>query len=55
MDAKQVAELKRLRQVKQENRVLKEELTLPKKAIRFCFERKQRSMPSWNRTGTNTK
>src|SRR5262245_5501680 len=31
LDAKQVAELKRLRQVEQENRVLKEELTLLKK------------------------
>jgi transposase len=55
LDAKQVAELKRLRQVEQENRVLKEELTLLKKAIRFCSDRKRRSMPSWNRTGINTK
>ena len=54
LDAKQVAELKRLRKVEQENRVLKEELTLLKKAIRFCSERKQRSTPSWSRTGTNT-
>jgi len=54
LDAKQVAELKRLRQVEQENRVLKEELTLLKKAIRFCSERKRRSTPSWSRTGTDT-
>ena len=54
LDAKQVAELKRLREVEQENRVLKEGPTLLKKAIRFCSSQK-RSTPSWNRTGTNTK
>jgi transposase len=54
LDAKQVAELRRLRQVEQENRVLKEELTLLKKAIRFCSERKQKPMLLWNRTGNNT-
>jgi transposase len=52
--SKQVAELKRLRQVEQENRVLREELTLLKKAIRFCSVPKERSTPSWNRTRTNT-
>jgi transposase len=46
LEVRQVAELKRLRQVEQENRILKEELTLLKKAIRFCSERKQRSTPS---------
>ena len=54
LEVRQVAELKRLRQVEQENRVLKEELTLLKKAIRFCSERKRRSTPSWSRTGTDT-
>jgi transposase len=55
LDAKQVAEWKRLHKVEQENRLLKEELSLLKKAIRFCSERKQTSMRSWNRTGANTK
>ena len=55
LDATSVAELQRLREVEQQYKRLQREHDLLKKAIRFCSERKQRSMPSWNRTGTNTK
>lgn len=48
-------ELQRLRKLEKEHAILKEEHALLKKAIRFCSERKQKSLPSSSRTGKNTK
>jgi len=44
-------ELRRLRQVEREYRLLKEEHALLKKAIRFCSERRKKSSPSSTATG----
>ena len=48
-------ESRRLQQLEREYALLQTEHALLKKAIRFCSERKQRSMASWNRPGPNTK
>jgi transposase len=50
-----ITELYRLRQLEKEHAILKEEHALLKKAIRFCSERRQKSLPSSSRTGKNTK
>ncbi len=50
-----ITELHRLRQLEKEHALLKEEHALLKKAIRFCSERRQKSLPSSGRTGKNTK
>jgi transposase len=54
IDPATAAELKRLRQVEREYALLKEEHALLKKAIRFCSERKRKSLRSSSRTGKNT-
>lgn len=50
-----ITELHRLRQLEKEHALLKEEHALLKKAIRFCSEQRQKSLPSSSRTGRNTK
>lgn len=50
-----ITELYRLRQLEKEHAILKEEHALLKKAIRFCSERRQKSLLSSSRTGKNTK
>jgi transposase len=50
-----ITELYRLRQLEKEHAILKEEHALLKKAIRFCSEQRQKSLPSSSRTGKNTK
>jgi len=54
IDSKTNSELKRLRVLEREHAILKEEHALLKKAIRFCSERKQKSLPSSNGTGDDT-
>lgn len=46
IDPKTKSELKRLKHVDRENSILKEELSLLKKAIRFSLERKEKSSNS---------
>jgi transposase len=46
LEGRQVAELRRLRKVEREYRLLKEEHSLLKKAIQFSLERKKRSSNS---------
>lgn len=46
IDPKTKSELKRLKHVDKENSILKEELALLKKAIRFSLERKEKSSNS---------
>ena len=46
IDSKKGRELKRLRKLEREHALLKEEHALLKKAIRFCSERRQKSLSS---------
>jgi transposase len=46
-----IREIKRLQELERAHRLLKEEHALLKKAIRFCSERRQTSLPSWKRSG----
>ena len=55
LDAHTAAELKRLRQLERQYKVLKEEHTLLKKAIRFASDRDRRSSSSSKQTGGTTK
>jgi transposase len=55
LDVETKAELKRLRQLEREYKVLKEEHALLKKAIRFASDRKRKSLSSSKQTGLNTK
>ncbi len=55
LDVETAAELKRLRQLEREYKVLKEEHELLKKAIRFASDRKRKSLSSSKQTGPNTK
>ena len=55
LDVQTRAELKRLRELERQYKVLKEEHTLLKKAIRFASDRKRKSSSSSKQTGPNTK
>jgi transposase len=55
LDVQTQAELKRLRILERQYKVLKEEHTLLKKAIRFASDRKRKSLGSSKQTGPNTK
>ena len=55
LDVQTAAELKRLRQLERQYKVLKEEHTLLKKAIRFASDRARRSSSSSKQTGRTTK
>jgi len=55
LDVATSAELKRLRQLERQYKVLKEEHALLKKAIRFASDRKRKSSLSSKQTGVVTK
>jgi transposase len=55
LDVRTTAELKRLRVLERRYKVLKEEHTLLKKAIRFASDQKRKSSSSSKQTGLNTK
>ena len=55
LDVQTMAELKRLRDLERRYKVLKEEHTLLKKAIRFASDQKRKSSSSSKQTGPNTK
>jgi len=55
LDVQTKAELKRLRELEQRYKVLKEEHELLKKAIRFASDQKRKSSNSSKQTGPNTK
>lgn len=52
---KLVREIKRLQALEDAHKLLQEEHALLKKAIRFCSERRLRSLPSSRRTGTRSR
>ena len=54
LDVQTKAELRRLRDLERRYKVLKEEHTLLKKAIRFASDRKRKSSSSSKQTGPNT-
>ena len=54
LDVQTKAELKRLRELEQRYKVLKEEHDLLKKAIRFASDRKRKSSNSSKQTGPST-
>ena len=54
IDVETKAELKRLRELERQYKVLKEEHALLKKAIRFASDRKRKSLTSSKQTGRNT-
>lgn len=55
LDVETAAELKRLRQLERQYKLLKEEHDLLKKAIRFASNRKRKSSSSSRQTGPHTK
>lgn len=55
LDVETVAELKRLRALERQFKVLKEEHELLKKAIRFASDRKRKSSSTSKQTGPSTK
>jgi len=55
LDARSVAELRRLREVEQQFKRLQMEHDLLKKAIRFASERKRKSLRSSRQTGARTR
>ncbi len=55
LDVHTAAELKRLRVLERQHKVLKEEHELLKKAIRFASDRKRKPSSSSKQTGPNTK
>src|SRR5712692_10769009 len=55
LDVQTQAELKRLRELERQYKVLKEEHALLKKAIRFASDRKRKPSSSSKQTGPNTK
>ena len=55
LDVQTKAELKRLRELEQRYKVLKEEHDLLKKVIRFASDQKRKSSSSSKQTGPNTK
>ena len=55
LDVETKAELKRLRELERQYKILKEEHELLKKAIRFASDRKRKSSNSSKQTGPDTK
>ena len=55
LDVQTQAELKRLRELERQYKVLKEEHALLKNAIRFASDRKRKPLSSSKQTGPNTK
>lgn len=55
IDVETKAELKRLRELERQYKILKEEHELLKKAIRFASDRKRKSSNSSKQTGPSTK
>ena len=55
LDVQTTAELKRLKELERQYKVLKEEHELLKKAIRFASDQKMKSSPSSKQTGPSTK
>ena len=55
LDVQTKAELRRLRDLERRYKVLKEEHTFLKKAIRFASDQKRKSSNSSKQTGPNTK
>jgi transposase len=55
LDVRTTAELKRLKELERQYKMLKEEHELLKKAIRFVSDRKRRSSRSSKQTGRSTK
>jgi transposase len=55
LDVQTGAELKRLRELERQHKLLKEEHELLKKAIRFASDRKRKSSGSSKQAGPNTK
>ena len=55
LDVETKAELKRLRELERQYKILKEEHELLKKAIRFASDRKRKSSSSSKQTGPSTK
>ena len=55
LDVETQAELKRLRELERQYKILKEEHELLKKAIRFASDRKRKSSNSSKQTGPDTK
>jgi transposase len=55
LDVQTQAELRRLRELQHQYKVLKEEHELLKKAIRFASDRKRKSSGSSRQTGPDTK
>ena len=55
LDVETKAELKRLRELERQYKILKEEHELLKKAIRFASDRKRKSSNSLKQTGPDTK
>ena len=55
LDVRTVAELRRLREVEQRYKLLREEHELLKKAIRFASDRRRKSSNSLKQTGANTR
>jgi transposase len=55
LDVRTQAELKRLKELERQYKVLKEEHELLKKAIRFASDRRRRSSSSSKQTGGSTK
>jgi transposase len=51
-DARRAREVRQLAELKRQNTLLKEELELLKRAIRFCSARRVRSLPSSRRRRT---
>ena len=55
IDTRTATEMRRLRELEREHKLLKQEHALLKKAIRFCSERRAKSSSSLSRTGTSSK
>ena len=55
LDVQTKAELKRLKALERQYKILKEEHELPKKAIRFASDRRRKSSSSSKQTGSSTK
>jgi transposase len=55
LDVRAVAELRRLREIEQRYKLLREEHELLKKAIRFASDRKRKSFSSLKQTGASSR
>ena len=55
LDSREVAELKRLKKVEKQYKLLKEQHSLLKKSIQFTLEQKKKPLSSSNKTKKDTK